>query len=144
MNPVASTKKRSTSYKVISPPPFPFRIRGEEAAAVAFDEFPHEHYSGFCRSWQGTPNKETSQKGRLFCLAVQAILDGLRMYCSLSPRGLDRVFHGRDIGRHLIFQSVQICVFLRLTKILFLKLCRFKLCGGAHDLIAMDQRIDTG
>ena len=38
MNPVASTKKRSTSYKVISPPPFPFRIRGEEVAAVAFGD----------------------------------------------------------------------------------------------------------
>ena len=39
MNPVATTKKRSTSYKVISPPPFPFRIRGEEVAAVALGDF---------------------------------------------------------------------------------------------------------
>ena len=50
------------SYKVISPPPFPFRIRGEEAAAVAFGEFPHAHYSGFCSIWQGTLNKEAPER----------------------------------------------------------------------------------
>ena len=39
INPVAMMSKPNTSYKVISPPPFPFRIEGEEVAAVAFDDF---------------------------------------------------------------------------------------------------------
>ena len=38
MNPVAMISKLNVSYKVISPPPFPFRIRGEEVAAVAFGD----------------------------------------------------------------------------------------------------------
>ena len=38
INPVAMMSKPNTSYKVISPPPFPFRIRGEEVAAVAFGD----------------------------------------------------------------------------------------------------------
>ena len=39
MNPVAMISKHNTSYKVISPPPLPFRIEGEEVAAIAFDDF---------------------------------------------------------------------------------------------------------
>ena len=39
MNPVAMISKHNTSYKVISPPPLPFRIEGEEVAAIVFDDF---------------------------------------------------------------------------------------------------------
>ena len=39
INPVAMMSKPNASYKVISPPPFPFRMWGEEVAAVAFGDF---------------------------------------------------------------------------------------------------------
>ena len=48
INPVAMMSKPNTSYKVISPPPFPFRIEGEEVAAIAFDDFLVDKYSDFC------------------------------------------------------------------------------------------------